>query len=303
VISQQPHFSPKQVAIALGVSESTIKRWCDQDRIPTFRTEGGHRRIALECLCQFIRQSGQCLAHPDAIGLPRLDAHREMHIPGADQPLQQEFRNALIAGCETKCRQIVCLGLEHGLSATAVVETLMTDAMQAVGQAWECHQLNPYQERRACEICMRIIRYLVDRLPSIGEEAPVAIGGAPAGDPYQLPSALVELALCELGWRATNLGNDLPMDCLFQAVHDCRPQVVWLSVSVIPDAEQFIFQHNRFAESLPDGIALFVGGRALTDAIRPRLKYTAYCDRLAHLVELARMFPAFTPQLARTQAS
>ena len=33
--------SPKQVAHAMGVSESSLKRWCDQGLIPTVRTAAG----------------------------------------------------------------------------------------------------------------------------------------------------------------------------------------------------------------------------------------------------------------------
>ncbi len=40
-------LTPKQVARAIQVSESSIKRWCDRGTIPAEYTAGGHRRIPL----------------------------------------------------------------------------------------------------------------------------------------------------------------------------------------------------------------------------------------------------------------
>ena len=284
--AKQQHFSPKQIAKALAVSESSVKRWCDQQRIATFHTEGGHRRISLEDVYQFLRHSDRRLTHPEVLGLPPLGSDRKMHIPGADQPLKQEFRDALVAGCEETCRQILRKRRAEGEKAWVISEHLMTDAMHAVGDAWQRNEINPYQERRACEICLRAVRELLDGLPPAATDSPVALGGTPGGDPYQLPTAMVELTLRELGWNASSLGNNLPMDCLFQAVHDYRPNLVWVSVSHIEQPDDFIAAHNRFAESLSDDVIMLVGGRALTDTIRPKLKYTAYCDSLSHLSEL-----------------
>jgi methanogenic corrinoid protein MtbC1 len=126
-------------------------------------------------------------------------------------------------------------------------------------------------------------------LPPIPATAPTAIGGAPEGDPYQLPTALVELSLREVGWNATSLGSHLPINSFLRAIDDQAPQLVWLSVSAIGDEATFIAEQRRVAEALSDNVPLLVGGRALTDEIRPKLRYTAYCDSLRNLVELASM--------------
>lgn len=287
--SSQPQYSPKQLAEALCVSESSVKRWCDRGAVPTIRTLGGHRRVTLDGLHQFLKQTGRELSNPGVLGLPNLSLLSRRHVPGSDDSVHSAFREALALGMEATCRRILQERITSGWSATEAAEKLITDAMCGIGEAWTCDQLDIYQERRGCDIALRLVNELRASLPPIDPGAPVAIGGAPAGDPYQLPTALVELALRQVGWQAMSLGNNVPLESFQQATHDCDPQLVWLSVSSISDPIVFVAQVNEFAERLGENVPLLVGGRALDDTIRPQLRYTAHCDSVKHLIDLAAL--------------
>ena len=84
--AQQPRFSPKQVASALQASESSVKRWCDQGAIASVRTVGGHRRITLDGLQRFLRDSQRALSAPEELGLPPGREQIDVQIPGGDDP-------------------------------------------------------------------------------------------------------------------------------------------------------------------------------------------------------------------------
>lgn len=210
-----------------------------------------------------------------------------MNIQGSDLPASRSFREALASGNEERCRQITQELIERGATRSEAAELLITDAMHGLGRAWEGKELDIYQERRGCDIAMRLIYELRSSLPLPDAEAPIAIGGAPEGDPYQLPTALVELSLREVGWNATNLGSNLPMDSFGQAAHDYAPELVWMSVSSVQEPDMFVAAQNQLAASLGEDVPLLIGGRALSDQLRPRLSYTAHCDSLRHLVDLA----------------
>ena len=47
-----------QAAKYLGVAQSTIRKWSDQGRVPTFYTPGGHRRYRRRDLDAFLERSG-----------------------------------------------------------------------------------------------------------------------------------------------------------------------------------------------------------------------------------------------------
>lgn len=271
----------------MRVSESSVKRWCDCGAIATIKTFGGHRRITLDSLQKFLQTSERQLSHPEVLGLPDLTPSRLAVDNASDQPSSELFQQSLTRGDEEQCRQILHRLIADGATRSEAAETLITSAMRDIGEAWKCNKLDVYQERRGCDIAMRLTYELRAELPPPAANAPIAIGGSPEGDPYQLPSALVELALREVGWNATNLGCNLPMGSFVQAAHDYDPQLVWLSVSTVAEPDMFVAAENQLAASLSEDVPLLIGGRALSDQLRPRLRYTAHCDSLRHLVDLA----------------
>lgn len=48
-------YAPGQVAELLGVSVDTVRRWCDEGRLKSTRTKGGHREIAGRELARYLR--------------------------------------------------------------------------------------------------------------------------------------------------------------------------------------------------------------------------------------------------------
>ncbi|MGB7323478.1 MAG: helix-turn-helix domain-containing protein, partial [Rubripirellula sp.] len=281
--AKQPEFSPKQVAQSLDVSESSVKRWCDRGVIPTVKTSGGHRRISLDGLHDFLQTSDRLVVNPDALGFPVLPGDRRQSIPGNRHPVQAAFREALANGDESKCEELVRRWMADGWSRSEACSDLFTDALHGIGEAWECRQVDAYQERVACGICMRLIQTFRQELPVPTSSAPVAIGGTLSGDYYEIPSALVDLTLRESGWNSQNLGINLPVESYVQASNDHQPVMVWISVSNIQDEQAFVAAQNRLANSLNEDVSLIVGGRALSDKTRPKLRYTAHCDSLGHL--------------------
>ncbi len=49
-------YRPGQLAELLGVSTDTVRRWCDEGRLETVRSEGGHRLVDGVSLAKFVRE-------------------------------------------------------------------------------------------------------------------------------------------------------------------------------------------------------------------------------------------------------
>ncbi len=276
--------TPKQVAQAINVSESSLKRWCDQGLLTAIRTAGGHRRLALDDVFQFLRQSGQQLVRPELLGLPSNTGQAAVVSDRA----REQIRDALIAGDEDQCRRIVFDLYLAGQSACEICDHVLATAFHDIGDRWECGEVSIYRERRACEIGFKMLHELRMAVRTPQQGAPVAVGGTLSCDPYRLPNAMIELVLRELGWQATSLGTSLPTATIGEAVRDSRPGLLWLSVSYIESVPTFLEEYAHLHRvATKTGAAIVVGGQALIPEIRQQMAYSAYCDTLRHLVNFA----------------
>ena len=48
------NYRPGQVAELLGVSVDTVRRWCDEGRLKTTRSTGGHRLVSGKALARYL---------------------------------------------------------------------------------------------------------------------------------------------------------------------------------------------------------------------------------------------------------
>lgn len=277
-------LTPKQVARAMGVSESSLKRWCDRGLIRNVRTAGGHRRLPVSGVLEYLRSSQQTLLHPEVLGLPATSGQTERTVERGRELLTE----ALLEGDEERCRHIVLDLFLAGQSVSTLCDHLFAESFVEIGERWACGEADVYQERRACEICVRILLEIRQALPPVAADAS-AIGGTLSGDHYMLPTTMAEVVLRDNGWDARSLGTGLPVESAVSAVRRLRPRLFWVSVSHIEETARFLHDLPALSEATSEtGTALVVGGRALTEDIRQQLDFSAHGDTMQHLESFAR---------------
>ncbi len=281
---QFQYLSTAQAAETLSVSVSTVKRWVDEGILPAHVTPGGHRKLRRAEVLALVRQG--MLPEGDPV-LTRLSGRGGR---GTDPvAISASLLDTLTAGDGRAARALVRKASDAGLPIEVLADRVIGPAMASVGHQWEEGRLDVWQEHRGTEICAAAVHDLKDQLESRAErDRPVAVGGAPEGDPYTLPSLLAQLVLLDAGWDAVNLGPNTPLASLTKAVRELRPRLVWLSVSHLRDAGEFVRAYRdlyRAAEQ--QGVAVAVGGRGLAD-VRSDMIYTTYGDGLSHLAAFAR---------------
>jgi methanogenic corrinoid protein MtbC1 len=275
--------SPKQVARAIGVSESSLKRWCDLGLIQTVRTAGGHRRMPIAAVVSFIQKNHHTLVDPELLGLP---ASSGIGARTAERG-RVELRDALLAGDETRARSVVFDCWLAGRSIAEICDGFIAAAFTEIGELWACREADVYQERRACEIAIRILHEVRGGLPA-GDLGWTALGGTIEGDQYLVPTTMAEVVLQEAGWTARSLGASVPISSLVTAIRENRPRLFWVSVSFIADEREFFEGIPTLSDAASEsGTELVLGGAALTESVLSRISNVPWCDTMQALGRFA----------------
>jgi excisionase family DNA binding protein len=285
-------LSPRQVAEAIGVSVSSLKRWCDRGDLPITKTAGGHRRIARSAVVQFLRDRGFDAKRPDLLGLPagaRLEARDKKEV-------LPQIIGALVEGDEQRMIALLT-GLYLAKQSLAhIADQFLQPAFETIGKRWECGEIQVYQEHRAVAVARNALQRLRAYLPEPSPEAPLAVSATLAGDPYLLPIMLIEMVLRDIGWNAVVLGPNHPAETLALALEDMRPRLACLNVSFVRDNDELSSGVEAIYKKAAElGTALAIGGGRMDDSLRAKLPCTAHCRSMSDLVALAR---GLEPQLS-----
>ena len=284
-VDETPYLSTVRAAEALGVSVSTVKRWVDEGILPAHRTAGGHRKLLRAEVLALARQGE----------LPRADLAvlAAGGAGGEEAPLDATaaaLLDALTRGAGAEAGSLIRRAYRAGVPIETLADQVVAPVMARVGHDWETARIDVWQEHRATQVCASALYDLKEEVEARAERnRPVAVGGAPETDPYLLATLLAQLVLLDAGWDAVNLGPHTPLPSLARATRQLRPRLLWLSVSHLDDPAQFLPAYRdlyRAAEQ--QGVAVAVGGQALTDPLRSAIPYTTYGDGLSHLAAFAR---------------
>lgn len=282
----EPHdslLSPAQVADALGVSVNTVKRWVDRGVLPAYKTPGKHRRLPLGAVLRLVQRHRH--------RFPSLDLARLHGVGSSACPdtASQQLTEALQSGDTRGASSLLQSLYRKGMPIEELADCVIAPAMHCIGHAWETERIDVFEEHRATQVCvgaLHELRALVEQ--STLATAPVAVGGAPEGDHYLLPSLLVQMTLASLGWKAVNLGPHTPIASFQRALNELQPRLMWMSFSYLPDPEKFLNESREFFEQAhTQGVAVVVGGLALSAEVRSRLPHTVHGEGLRQLSEFA----------------
>ncbi|TWT77147.1 Helix-turn-helix domain protein [Posidoniimonas polymericola] len=265
-------FTPRQVATALGVSESTIKRWVDSGRLRATKTLGGHRKLPQGAIVSFVRATGQQIADPELLGL--------VANAGSLDPesLQDELYDRLTDGDEPAVRGIMVRLYQNGLPIADLGDRLLSPVFRRIGQQWAAGELQMHHERRACTTVLAVLHEIRQWIAPPEPDAPLALCASPYTDYAQTPLWLLELTLLNAGWNACAAGAGLPLDQIYNAVQLHRPRLICLSATHVPHLPTFVKEVNEvLADELSANVSLVIGGCAVEGVRTTELR----CDLLA----------------------
>ncbi len=224
-MSRSRTFTPKEIAAAIGSSESSVKRWIDQGRLHAAKTAGGHRRVPLVEVVKFLRDAGHALVDPEALGLTAADG-LDLADPGA-------VRAAYLAALETGDERTTTGLVTHLHLLDRRTADVCDDPIRLAYQTIRSRCDHPSDEcvvlHRGFADTLRALQRLRQLTDVPPPDAPAALLGDVGYEIDGLPTHLAELVLTSLGVRCTQLGVNVPDEVLFGAIDRLSPAFLWLS--------------------------------------------------------------------------
>ncbi len=281
-------LSPRDLGAAIGVSESSVKRWADSGQLKLVRTSGGHRRIRLPEAIRFIQKQHHEVVRPELLGLPARG--RQL----ARLPTHEHARTLarfLVDGQLAEAHAVLLHAFVDGVELVTLARDVLQPALEHLGELWHHGPDGIVIEHAATEACLHALHEITRLLPV--SDGPLAIGGSPEWDPYQIPSQLASMTLQQAGWRTINLGARLPVAAVVAATKRWQPAMVWISIS----SDEPRGAARSYVEELAAALAeertlLVIGGRVsgqLRDARLPLDPQRVVIeDSLASLQDRAR---------------
>lgn len=274
--SNSLYMSTTEVAETLKVSVTTVKRWVDDGTLPAHKTAGGHRKLVRSEVMRLINENNW-----PGSGSSSTDI--EVPTPVTLDDLDVSFD---LVDC-TAIRRWIQLARIQGWSVVRVADEALAPAMARIGP--HSQGKNIINEHRITQACMSALydwEFALDQIAF--DKQPVALGAAPEHDHFVLPTLLAKMTLLEAGWNAINLGPHTPIQAFRSAIERYSPRLIWLSTTYIVHVDRFLADAAElYTLAEKHGVALAVGGSALTSEIRSRMRYSTYGDRLHQLQSIA----------------
>lgn len=274
---------------ALGISVSTVKRWVDSGVLPARKTAGGHRKLLVADVLRVAKQEQLPALHLDALlGGTLPDRPRSEGATNENEVAL--LTDALSNGDRFRIRAVIWRAVEAQRSIAAIADQLIAPAMTRLGHDWENGRIDVFHEHRATQFVLELLVELKAKLGlHVHRDGPMAVGGAPEGDFYSLGSLLGQMTLLENGWQAIQLGSNTPLWSFSRAIKELHPRLVWISASHLRDPVGFVEEMGDFCRNASEiGVAVVIGGRAITEAMRATLPCSLIGENLTQLADFAQ---------------
>jgi excisionase family DNA binding protein len=192
----------QQAADRLGVHYMTAYRYVRLGLLPATK-EGAAWRVAATDLDRM------------AAGGAGASKGRGRQAPA---PWAERLERRLTAGDEVGAWGVVEASLAAGADARTVYLDLLVPALRAIGDAWAEGRIDVSDEHRATAVALRLVGRLGPRFVRRGMSRGSVVLAASPGDQHALPVALAADLVRGAGFDVEDLGADLPLASLVDAV-------------------------------------------------------------------------------------
>jgi MerR family transcriptional regulator, light-induced transcriptional regulator len=209
-------LTSSQAASLIQVHESSMKRWTNEGRLLPSNTKGGHRRIALPTLLEFIRKErpeGSLLRFAP---FEEETAHAALACRERNNFLP--LTDLIVKFCDTQppsylVELVRYLQIAFEIPITRTFDLGLAEALRRIGREWSLGVRTIAHEHRFTQKVLDSLYGLRNADSDFkNKEAPLALVGSAENCHHEIGAMFVRLTLEEAGWRVCYLGANVPFD-------------------------------------------------------------------------------------------
>lgn len=274
-------LTPRQAAALVGVSESTIRRWCDSGELGASKTSGGHRRIDRAMLLRFARNQGLAIVSMGAAAT----AGQGGRLPKRHELAQRFYEQFSVTSLDGQPSEFAQNLVERLGEAETLCDDVIAPTLHRIGEEWSTGEMPIHEEHAATQECLQALWALHAQFPTQPGQL-VAVCAGLSDDPYAIAPTMCSLVLRSAGFRSVLLGPNSPPEEVLDAAIKRGAAMIAISISAAPPSAAAVASMCQRAEA--NGIRVALGGQGLTVALRKQLRPDFFGDSMAHLVAYAR---------------
>jgi excisionase family DNA binding protein len=284
-------YSTEDLAKMFRVGKSTIKRWTDEGKLQCFKTPGGHRKFKPSNVHEFINQ------YHYEIVTPLLPFARTAETISADAvtigsviPIDECFI-AAIKGRRQMIEQTFSAVIAQGTALPVMFDTLLTPVIRLVHSKHQSHQITSVEFQIAKNTLIHALIHVTDSLPKAEKKETELYCLSVNEGMNEVELKAVELLLDNMGLTVYNLGTVLTKYAANDIVNQCRPEDVFVVLSLDHSSDEIIGQFS----SLVEGVKSY-GGSVFTsnffDESLPQFEVRTDAKQFHSFAEIMEQFVA-----------
>jgi excisionase family DNA binding protein len=248
-------YTTDDLAKMFRVGKSTIKRWTDEGKLQCYKTPGGHRKFKPANVRKFIEQYNYEVVTP-LLPFSRTSENiaADALMIGGESPIEECFINA-IKGKRQPIEELFSTLFSQGKPLPIIFDSFLTPVLQIVHSRFQQQQITSVEFQIAKNTLTHSLIHFTDLIPK-SEKKDIEMYCLSVHEGMnEVELKAVELLLDNLGLTIYNLGTVLTKFAAQDIVNQCRPEDVFVVLSLDHTSDEIIHQFN----SLVTGVKSYGG--------------------------------------------
>ena len=226
------YISTSEVASLLSVTETTVKRWTNSQRLKCVKTLGGHRKYLLKDIDDFTRENRIPVS---GITVPLKKSQMDkagyaLYSKNMDQIIDLVLEQSVKGNRESLFDLFIYL-TKNGIRFANLVDEIIQPVLEKIGYLWEKKQLQVEDEHLASDTIKTALSRLFVHLPRKKKKNIKVLCACSEGEYHDIGIQSLAYELEMSGYTLHYLGANTPFQSIDMTIKKEKPSYCFISIT------------------------------------------------------------------------